>query len=198
MFTVVITEQLHLDGIAEYKTFLEPFLNCPGIAFCHWNPHGKDLEESVPELAATVSRHDQWRLVVVNPDDRIDRKNPFDLVSWTPPTAHPEWEQADYLAQLRKSKSDAYRQAIQLPLTRLMTWLCEGPTVTEGLNDAQEDPEFAAYVEDAMEKARLRQELMGDFRPEFTLPAEIICLSIYREILADLTAMEERIYGNRS
>lgn len=178
VFTVVITEQLHLDGIAEYKTFLEPFLNCPGIAFCRWLPDGGNLEEAVPDLAATVARHEQWRLIVVCPDDRIDRKNPFDLVPWTPPTADKDWEQEEYLTQLRQAKAAAYAQAVKQPLTRLMTWLCEGPTVTEGLNGAQADPEFAAYVADSLEKARLRRELTGDFQPDFTLPAEVICLSM--------------------
>lgn len=178
MFTVVLTEQLHLDGIAEFRTFLEPFLNCPNIAFCRWLPEGNTLAEAVPDLTATVARHEQWRIVVVCPDDRIDRKNPFDLVSWEPPTADREWEQAEYLRQLRQAKSRAYAQAIRLPLTKLMTWLCEAPMVTEGLNNAETDPEFAAYVEDSLEKARLRRELLDGFVPEFTLPAEVICLSM--------------------
>ena len=178
MFTVVITEQLHLDGIAEYKTFLEPFLNRPNIAFCRWRTEGGTLEEAVPELAATVARHEQWRLLVVCPDDRIDRKNPFDLVDWTPPAANREWEQTEYLRQLAQAKTEAYAQAIRQPLTKLMTWLCESPMVTEGLNNEEEDPAFAAYVADSQEKARLRRELLEGFVPEFTLPAEILCLSM--------------------
>ena len=178
MFTVVITEQLHLDGIAEYQTFLEPFLNCPEVALCRWQPGGATLAEAVPELAATVARHEQWRLIVVCPDDRIDRKNPFDLVSWTPPTADKDWEQAEYLQQLLQARTEAYAQAVKQPLTKLMTWLCEGPTVTEPAEELLEDPEFAAYVADALEKERLRREIIGDFVPDFTLPAEIICLSM--------------------
>jgi hypothetical protein len=178
VFTVVITEQLHLDGIAEYKTFLEPFLNAPGVAYCAWHPEGRTLEEAVPDLAATVSRHEHWRLVAVCPDDRIDRKNPFDLVSWTAPTASRDWELPEYLAQLRQAKSNAYTQAIRQPLTKLMTWLCESPMVTDGMNNAQEDPEFAAYMADVAEKSRLRRELIGDFVPDFTLPDEILCLSM--------------------
>lgn len=178
MFTVVLTEQLHLDGIAEYKTFLEPFVKGSGVAFCRWRTDGSTLDEAVPELSATVSRHDQWRLIVVCPEDGIDRKNPFDLVPWEPPTADKDWNREEYLQQLQQAKTVAYAQAVKQPLTKLMTWLCEGPTVTEGLNNAQEDPEFAAYVADSLEKARLRRELLDGFQPEFTLPAEVICLSM--------------------
>ena len=178
MFTVVLTEQLHLDGIAEYRTFLEPFLDSTNVAFCRWRTDGTTLDEAAPELGATVSRHDQWRLIVVCPEDGIDRKNPFDLVSWEPPAADKDWNQEEYLAQLRQAKSAAYTQAAKLPLTKLMTWLCEGPMVTEGLNNAEADPEFAAYVADSQEKARLRRELLDGFQPEFTLPAEVICLSM--------------------
>lgn len=178
MFTVVITEQARLDSIQEYKAFLAPFLRDPNVAWCRWNTGGEVLADMVPELAATVSRHQHWRLIAVCPDTGIDRKNPFDLVDWVPLREKDFPDTDSYLTQLQQAKHKAYAQAARQPLTRLMTWLCQSPMVTSGLNNAQEDPEFAAYVADSREKERLRRQILGDSTPEFALPEEVICLSL--------------------
>ena len=79
MFTVVITEQAHLDNIKQYETFLTPFLNNPQIAFCRWEHSGRRLAEAVPELYSTVARHEKWRMVVLCDEEGLKTKIPLIL-----------------------------------------------------------------------------------------------------------------------
>ena len=80
VFTVVVTQQEHLDSIQEYKAFLKPFLDNAHIAFCRWQPEGEDLRQAVPELYDTVSRHERWRMILVCDEEGLAQKNPFDIV----------------------------------------------------------------------------------------------------------------------
>lgn len=189
MFTVVITEQTHLDGIEEYKPFLLPFFQDSDVTFCQWRPDGETLFDAVPELAATVSRHSRWRLIVVCGEEGLTRKNPFDLV----PYAAPQWpdgmEQAEYLQLRRQAKFAAFEQAARNPLTKLMTWLCQSPTITSGRNQAEElDPEFGEYQAEIRKKEELRQQIRREETLEITLPSEILCVArrCYQEAEYDL------------
>ena len=178
MFTVVISEQIHLDGIREYSAFLKPFLDNPNVAFCQWNPEGKTLQEAVPDLYPIVARHDRWRMVVLCDEEGLDRKNPFDIVALNDPVRTPDMDDATFFGLRRQARVAAYREAAQKPLVRLMTWMCRPPLVTDDANNAQElDPEFAEYIALAREKEALRSAICGDYIPEIALPAEIICLA---------------------
>ena len=153
MFTVVISEQIHLDGIKEYGTFLKPFLKDDKVAFCQWNPEGRTLQEAVPGLYPTVSRHDRWRMIVLCDEEGLDRKNPFDLVSCQDPVRGADMEDGAFFALRRQVRAAAYREAAKKPLVRLMTWMCRPPLVTDDVNNAQElDPEFAEYIKEAKER----------------------------------------------
>jgi hypothetical protein len=57
VFTVVISEQVHLDSIKEYGAFLKPFLKNSNIAFCQWNPEGRTLQEAVPTRMCLETYH---------------------------------------------------------------------------------------------------------------------------------------------
>ena len=59
MFTVVISEQEHLESIREYRNFLAPFLKNDQLVFCRWRPDGQTLTETVPELYDQVARHER-------------------------------------------------------------------------------------------------------------------------------------------
>lgn len=178
MFTVVLTEQEHLDSIGEYKTFLKPFLDNSNIAFCRWLPEGDSLVEAVPELYNTVSRHERWRLILVCDEEGLSKTNPFDLVDHKDPVRGEDMEEADYLALRRQARIESYTKAARKPMTRLMTWLCQPPLVTRGMNNAQDlDAEFAEYLAQTAAKEDLRAAIIGDSVPEVTLPAEVICLA---------------------
>ena len=189
MFTVVITEQTHLDGIEEYKPFLLPFFPDSDVTFCQWRPDGETLFDAVPELAATVSRHSRWRLIVVCGEEGLTRKNPFDLVSYAAPQWPDGMEQAVYLKLRRQAKFAAFEQAARNPLTKLMTWLCQSPTITSGRNQAEElDPEFGEYQAEIRKKEELRQQIRREETLEITLPSEILCVArrCYQEAEYDL------------
>jgi len=178
VFTVVLTEQAHLDSIEEYKAFLKPFLDSTNIAFCRWRPNGKNLEEAVPALYDTVSRHERWRLIVVCEEDGMAQKNPFDTVGYVDPPIPEKMEVADYLAARREARLAAYEKAAKQNLTRLMTWLCQPPLVSSGRNNAQDyDPEFAEFLAQAQAKESLRAQILGDQVIQIALPSEVICVA---------------------
>ena len=178
MFTVVITEQAHLDNIKQYESFLTPFLNNPQIAFCRWEHSGRRLAEAVPELYNTVSRHEKWRMVILCDEEGLDKENPFDIVGYTDPEKPEDMEDDAYLEMRRQARIAAYTQAARKPLTRLVTWLCQAPLVTEGIHNARDlDPEYGEYLAQNQAKSALRKEIIGDDVLEIALPSEILCVA---------------------
>lgn len=177
MFTVVITEQEHLEGMEGYRPYLLPFMDRSDICFCRWFPEGESLAEAVPDLMEAVYRRDCWRLIVVMPDQGIRQKNPFELVHYENPVRDPEEDLKAYLNRVRSAKKEAYYAAARLPLTRLMTWLCASPLVTSGQNQAEADPEFAEYAAEIQIKNQLREEIRSSETLEIPLPSEILCLA---------------------
>lgn len=178
MFTVVITEQEHLDTINEYSAFLRPFLDNSHIAFCRWRRDGRDLEDAVPDLYEKVARHEVWRLIVVCDEEGIDQKNPFDVINYRDPEQPKDMDDADYRALRRQARLEAYRQAAVRPLVRLMTWMCQPPLVNHSQNNVGEaDLEFEEYLVQAREKEELRRRICGESIPQVALPMEVICLA---------------------
>ena len=114
MFTVVIAEKEHIDNIQEYKVFLKPFIDDARVEFCEWRPEENSLADSVPHLEQTVARHSKWRAIVLCDESGLEKKNPFELVEFTPPVFTPLSEEEDedevvahrrrYLEQLQKEK----------------------------------------------------------------------------------------------
>lgn len=192
VFTVVITEQTHLDSIQEYKTFLKPFLDNSHIAFCTWDPEGQTLNEAVPQLYETVSRHDRWRLIVACDEEGLETKNPFDRVGYKDPEQPRDMDDSEYAQLCREGRLAAYEQASKKPLARLMTWLCQQPLVSNDNNPFDEEDSaysaFHEYLIQAKAKAEIRQKLLGDYVSQITMPAEIICVAkrCYKEEAYDI------------
>ena len=82
-----------------------------------------------------------------------------------------------YLKTLKAAKFAAFEQAAQNPLTRLMTFLCEAPLVTKGINEAVEDPEFEEYYIESIKKAELREKIRSGETVKIALPSEVLCLA---------------------
>ncbi len=180
LFTVVIAEKEHIDSVQEYSLFLKPFIDLDKVAFCPWDTEGKTLAEAVPSLVESVSCEKRWRAIVLCDETTIESKNPFNVVEFTAPekpASHDPEEMKVYLAALREAKFRAYDEAAQQPLSRLMTYLCESPIATGGINGAESDPEFAEYVAEAAYKQSLREEIRGDLTLSIELPAEILCIA---------------------
>ena len=213
MFTVVISEQEHIDSLRQFDIFLKPFIDNERIVFCRWHPEGQTFVEMVPDLSAIVGRRTEWRTVVLCDEGGLDQRNPFDRVRFKAPERLEGEEEKDYLMRLRQAKFRAYDEAARLPLPRLMTFLCQLPIISTGRDDAGED-DGAAETEDDIELSRRRAEegfrllraehraeaaykqerrrqILGDETIDFALPTEICCIAkrTFCEQESDIRAM---------
>lgn len=178
MFTVVIAEQEHISGIEEYEMFLKPFLNKTNVVFCPWNTQGQTLDEAVPDLERAVARHQDWRAVIVTPEQGLYQRNPFQYVCYEAPEREDQEPEEAYFDRLWQVKKAAFEEAARQPLTRLVTYLCEGPMVSGGMNNqAGVDPEFAQYRREALYKQQLRTQIRGERKLSIALPAEVLCFA---------------------
>lgn len=215
MFTVVIAEQEHINSIEKYELFLKPFADKQHTVFQRWNREGKTFRECVPGLEETIGRHREWRAIVLCGRDAIERKNPFDFVECPLPDKP---EGADdgseegyraleaYFREVRARKFAAYEQAIERPLTRLATYLCEQPLSSGGFNHElleqngeelftrqgyegedyerqmrklrAKQMEYQEYLAEAEKKSELRSALAGSELCDITYPRQMICIAL--------------------
>ncbi len=203
MFTVLLADRETLDAIQRNHLFLDACAPYREIAFCPW-----DRQQSVPAAAVRalpelVAGKERWRAVVVMGEEGIQQLNPFDLVGYRAPEwREDEEERAVYLARRRAARMAAFDAAAQQPLTRLATYLCEQPTVSEGLNRiaaraAQPEnceigegetvairasqmadyDEFAEYQAEALYREQLREEILQGSERRFEAPQQILCIA---------------------
>lgn len=219
MFTVLIAEKEHIDAIRqENKLFFEPFLDSKDFAFCYWNPAGQNLSDSVPGLLDAVNHHKDWRAVIINNCNiaSSDSRNPFDIVDHSAldallaPSQRPDedesrekWESDwnAYYEKLSAEKEIVYRNALQLPLQKLTTWLCFKPEnfIFDDIQEKQDaddwamnmlgrdEMKFSAKLEE-MEKEQYKYELRlkETLRREFLngqflnieYPSGVYCISL--------------------
>ena len=218
MFTVFIADKEHTDAIQEENAlFFEPFLGNKDLVFCVWNPKGQTLHEAVPGLLDAVGRRKEWRAVILNQDteEHLRRRNPFDVVDCEQlaavgrPLAQPEtgedwdsWENSwkAYYRTITPLKEQIYRQALELPLTKLATWLCFRPSdlileeiperksavdqALEALSDDEIKPnvrlevqELEQYRRELRMKENLRRAFTGEKSLDFAYPSEVYCIT---------------------
>ena len=169
MFTVIIAEKEHIEAIQqENKLFFEPFLESKELAFCHWNPEGQSLNDSVPGLLDAVGRQKKWRAVIINSckGDLLKSRNPFDVVDYSAvsaiskPNQQPKegeswdsWEAnwKNYYECLSNEKEKVYKNALTQPLQKLTTWLCYHPE-SYVLNDVQEKQDVHDWAMEQLSK----------------------------------------------
>lgn len=182
LFTVVIAEKYFTDGIEKYRQFLDPFIKTNNVAFCEWNKSGESLQEMIPELMNSIIRHKQWRAIILCGDDGADRKNPFDLSGYVPVDKKNYDTEEAYLLETRDAMYDALDRASKLPLTRLVTWLCNPPL--DPLKNAadEEDTEYdsrSLYQDIASKKAELRAQIKQiPLEQQFELPVDVQCIAM--------------------
>ena len=186
MLTVFIAEQQHITAIKQdNRLFFEPFLQDRNIVFCEWNPKGQTLKESVPGLYDAVGRTKEWRAVILHSceDEGKKRQNPFDevehkaLQSLECPSTKPVGENTDWLKwadewktyydELLKAKETVFRSAMNLPLTKLSTWLsfCPADYV---LNDVAEKKDEFDWALEQLEQDGQKPEEKGQESGEET------------------------------
>lgn len=84
-----------------------------------------------------------------------------------------------YLEQEHRKKLAAYEQAATKSLTRLVTFFCNGPTVTKGSTSsmAEKDSDYRRYVAESQRKKELRSEILGTEIMEIAQPKEVLCIA---------------------
>ncbi|MBQ7646402.1 MAG: hypothetical protein IJS94_03945, partial [Clostridia bacterium] len=205
MLTVVISEKKHINSIKEYEAFLRRFTDSKSVAFCEWHPDGKTMIEKLPSLYDVVSSNEEWRAVIVNTEDGIEKKNPFDLAECTYPEETKKYSGKDaasaeheddgegeendekddfdeFLVEYHRArtaaKEDAYNKAKDNPLTCLLAFLCEDPITSQDENDKDLDVFHRLYLEEAAEKRRLLEEIRGGEKLNVTYPVQTVCISL--------------------
>lgn len=188
MFTVIIAEKEYIDKVKEYQLFLKPFMDRKKVAFCQWYPEYDRLADMVPTLAEEVGRRLEWRAVIICNEKGINQRNPFDLVTHLPSKysgakpGDPEGEnEADeyeeYLQSEHKNKLLAYEEATSNPMTKLVTFMCESPTVTKVQLSSNEDAGYVRYITENSRKQELRKSILGSEIIETAMPCEILCVA---------------------
>lgn len=187
MFTAIIAQKELIDKVNEYRLFLSPFLNKKDVVFCEWNPEGERLSEMLPALAETVGRRKEWRAVIVCDEARLETRNPFDMVSYKPEKYdgsiigeldednYKEYE--DHCKSEHEKKMAAYEEASRNPLTRLVTFFCDGPTVSSTDSALATDPGYERYIAEMLKKQALRAEIKGNEPLRVSMPSEIVCVA---------------------
>ncbi len=215
MFTVVIAEQEHINNIEKYDLFLKPFADKQHTRILRWNREGKTFRECIPGLEDTIVHHKEWRAVVLCGKDALSQKNPFDFIECSLPKKPEGTDEgseegykalAEYYRQVRQIKFAAYEQAIERPLTRLATYLCEQPLAIGGFNHEEferisdeklesqgyegEDYErqmrklkarqleYEEYIAEAEKKAELRKTLANGEMCDIIHPRQVICIAL--------------------
>ena len=82
-----------------------------------------------------------------------------------------------YLQKLKRAKFAAFEEAAKNKLTWLVTFLCQPPLVTQGINRASLDPEFNEYLEENAKKQELRRQILNGEKINFTLPDTVYCVA---------------------
>lgn len=199
MFTVVISEQEHIDNLRQFDIFLKPFTDNDQIVFCLWHPDGQTLTEMVPDLSAIVGRRTDWRTVVLCDEGGLELRNPFERVCFEAPERGKDESDREYMLRLREAKFRAYDKAVQMPLTRLMTFLCQMPIISSGDEEEEQDEQTeepgddielsrksaderfrlmrAEHRAEAAHKQACRRQIIGDQSVDFVLPKEIYCIA---------------------
>ncbi len=196
MFTAIIAEKEYIDKTKDYELFLAPFLASPDVAFCEWIKDAPTFAEMVPTLADTVGRREQWRAIIICDEAGLTKKNPFDLVSETadrfdgPVRGETEDGQTQaydaFVLNEHQKKMRSFAEASQNALTRLVTHLCEAPTVTRPASSLDEDNDYARYLIEIEEKQRLRAQILADESLPISRPSEVVCIA--KRTCPDITA----------
>lgn len=159
----------------------------------------------LPTLSDIVGRRKEWRAVIVCNQAGLYKQNPFDLVDEQPDRFHGPMrgmsaqaptdgcddteigadhfysnEYKVFLEKEHQKKLRAYQQAATNPLTRLVTFFCNAPTVTKQEDSAllQGDADYARYIAENRMKAQLRRDILGDELTETAQPTEILCVAM--------------------
>lgn len=144
MLTVIITTDDSDSFLHEYSTLFLPFQQEGQIAFCHWNPAGKDYKSALPELSGLVAAQTEWRALValIQREDDLDQEQEFPAELDNP---------FDFCCNGRQ---DGYEvEESNIPLIRLAQMLGGVPEpIYEFADDLVQQPETGRWMRDTVLK----------------------------------------------
>ncbi len=142
MFTVIFAEQETIKLFEETKMFFGPLLDSKNIAFCEWNKYADTFEEMVPDIYEIVEFQKEWRAIVLD-NSNIDKINPFDFTEYSDYCEYDECVNWNYLKERRDGRLASYEKAVDNPLLKLTTALCEMPKLKSVISD---DADYQALI----------------------------------------------------
>lgn len=134
MFTVIFAEQETIKLFEETKMFFGPLLDSKNIAFCEWNRYADTFEEMVPDIYDIVEFQKEWRAIILN-SSNIEKINPFDFTEYSEICEFNECVDWCYLKERRNGRLASYEKAVDNPLVKLTTALCEMPKLKSVVSD---------------------------------------------------------------
>lgn len=134
MFTVIFAEQETIKLFEETKMFFGPLLDSKNIAFCEWNKYAETFEEMVPDIYDIVEFQKEWRAIILN-NSNIEKINPFDFTEYSDVCGFDECIDWNYLKERRNGRIASYDKAVDNPLVKLTTALCEMPKLKSVVSD---------------------------------------------------------------
>lgn len=134
MFTVIFAEQETIKLFEETKMFFGPLLDSKNIAFCEWNKYAETFEEMVPDIYDIVEFQKEWRAIILN-NSNIEKINPFDFTEYSDACGFDECVDWSYLKNRRNGRIASYDKAVDNPLVKLTTALCEMPKLKSVVSD---------------------------------------------------------------
>lgn len=124
MLTVIIAPKEYLDTINKYKLFLNELANNKNIALCLCDYSGNSIEEMVPELNNVIANCENWRAVIITPDNR-NVINPYDYTQYTEQQHSSRALDWSYYSKRRCERLACYEKATGNPLVALTSALCK-------------------------------------------------------------------------
>ncbi|MBO5065456.1 MAG: hypothetical protein J6D06_05005 [Clostridia bacterium] len=147
MFTVIFAEKETIKLFEETKMFFGPLLDSKNIAFCEWNKYADTFDEMVPDIYDIVEFQKEWRAIVLD-NNNIEKINPFDFTEYSDRCEYDECINWEYLKNRRNGRLASYEKAVDNPLVKLTTALCEMPKLKSVISD---DADYQALISGEME-----------------------------------------------
>ncbi|MCR5704001.1 MAG: hypothetical protein K6G85_05210 [Eubacterium sp.] len=124
MLTVIIAPKEYIEKIEENSLFLSVLSTSEQIAFCECNYDGETLDEMVPELYESIARVEEWRALVIAPENRY-HINPYDFTEYDEEECHTKKTDWNFYNERREKRFACYEKAINNPLVKLTSALID-------------------------------------------------------------------------
>lgn len=171
MLTVIIVPKEYLETINKHKLFLYDLSNNKNIVLCQCDYSGNSIEEMVPELNKVIANCDNWRAIIITPDNR-NVINPYDYTRYTEQQHSSRTLDWSYYSKKRYERFACYEKATGNPLVALTSALCK-PDYSK-INISDEDYKKIISGELPVYKYMLRKRLETLNVAKFIYRSEVI------------------------